>query len=395
MGGVKRKLLALMLIMMAVGLTAAPSVRWVPERASLVLTVPATTAEASSRVVKAWMPFITRSPMRSWIAATHEHPAAMAVFALTLSESKQMLKSAEAAVTLSMVSTPAETSSPRRSSGPRTIALQSSMKDPADGMYCFVENPYLNRAALEEAVRAWVESSEGELRLEKKDAWTRIYLYPTGPKRATEIFLAYREMEGGVVWVMGRHQAACDVAEGLIAGTAPTLAENSPLQQAFAPEVLSARTGGSALVITDWNALFLLEGAHPLLTFLRALRSSGMHATFDADGKLTVKVCLDFADEGTAEQAEAIFRALQVMMDRVMANVREGGAALTPVTPYERWHREREGSLLRVEVVLDPQAVYQAYCAVFETQDDAQAPRQTDAEDAQEDARAPLSPSLL
>ncbi len=362
---VMKRLLVISFMLLACTLCAVPTPKWVPARAVMVATAPATTSEDSTQIVAAWLPMITIAASDGWLFGGQD-PATKRICALTLAESTKMVHSAESSLTFSLVSAPGTIPSEAEVPQENSMALCCKMEAPEDGAYLFVENPHVDRAALDAAVQDWVETYEGKLVCETYGAWTEIH--PVAQESEAEQRMqriAYREMPGGLVWVYAVERAALDLADGLIAGTAETLADDSPLQKAFSPAVVQARYGGGACVVADWRAVVACEGAHPSLTTLKNLKAVDGVAHFDADGTLTLDGELQYADATTAAHVYDIIRMYKVAWALHFQrdfSPEAGGAALKCL---EKFTFEVDGNAVHYTVVLPPKDVYTAYRELF------------------------------
>ncbi len=316
----KQMMLSAFCALCAAVAVAAPKVRWIPANADIV-AVGATAPGAEEKVESTWRAAaeandVDLDALIEEDFSGEEADAFFKVLYATMGDgTKKSGCSAESMVF--SIALPKSADAFEEETGYKGIE--------AFGAYLFVEHSKLNPAVLAQAVKDLVNQNAEDLVLETSGAWTVIVVkndeddLPTEPKAK----IAYRLMDGGVVWAFGADDHAMKTVEGILAGTAPGLPKKTPFLAAFRNEISQAPVSAGCAIVKDVTELIKryasaeeYEGMMMEMPMLKGLGSVVFTSTFAEDASLHFEMMAMMGTATNAEQARDLllgFKAMALM----------------------------------------------------------------------------------
>ncbi len=223
------------------------------------------------------------------------------------------------------------------------IETTENFKDFA--IYCFVENAKLNKAALADAVKAMAAANAEVMRLTTEGAWT-VLREVEEPEEATpevdpvaeeepEVVIAYRLMDGGVVWTVGIEDCAMKQVDAMLAGTAPELPAKTPFIEAFRPEFTQPSPGAACAMVRSVTAIakrLIPEEEYQAMIIDQPLLDGigvvTMTASIDAQGAFTLTFKGEMGTPANAEQLRDLALGFKAMASMQMTQMMPEAKAL-------------------------------------------------------------------
>ncbi len=317
----KRLMMSVVCAVCAAVSFAAPKVRWIPANADIV-AVSASNPEAVKAIEQIWRTTakahgvdfdeLSAIGMQEF---NDDAPNVMNVIMATLADSP----TAQTATATSMVFS---VTLPKSAAAFDATMGYKGVEDL--GIYLFVENPKLNAAHLAQAVKDLAAANPDEIVLETAGAWTVLVDKQDADDIADKeplLKIAYRLMDGGVIWTLGVEDHAMKVAEGILAGAAPALPKNTPYTVAFRDEITKSTTSAGCLIVKDVTELIKrymedeeYAAAMVEAPMLKGVGSIVITCEYEADGTIKMEVKVDMGSAANAEQLRDMALGLKAMM---------------------------------------------------------------------------------
>ncbi len=231
-------------------------------------------------------------------------------------------------------------------------------------VYIYVENSKLNAPALAQAVAEVAQRDADDVKLSKRGAWTvltEILDAEDAAERELPAMLAYREMPGGTVWVVGMDPKMMDQADLHLEGKAPALAPTSPLQRAFAPEILNPSASAMAMGIPSLINLFnrCIEQADfqrltfqaPMLSKTSAIMVKGFA---DPSDKVTMELTIDLENAKLAEELRDLCLGYKVIGAMALGGNPDLASTIKMLSALKV---TAEGAQVKITLTMTPQEV--------------------------------------
>ncbi len=189
-------------------------------------------------------------------------------------------------------------------------------------IYMFIENPKLDIKALTTKIEKLLEEKKDEVTLSRKDAWyVMTEVKDTNKTDEPQAIIAFRQIPTGMLWALGCAPTIIEKADGLDAGTVASIDPKSPLQKAFAQDIVKPQVSKGTFIIgdvaslikraiTDTETLADIEMRAPML-----LKTKTVQWTTDTDTKATIATTItaQLEDPGMAEQLRDLLLGFRAM----------------------------------------------------------------------------------